>query len=95
MPNKDFESGEPPGAEASLRPDADSFDEKVKIFIESKNQSITDGKPIDYQRMWLDIEDLANGRQDPSEWQDYYPGWIKDDFEELLKKIPDPEFKKI
>jgi len=67
----------------------EGFDGKIENLKYMKEHA-----PHRYHETVQTIKDMAQG-DDPEEVRQYYPGWEKEDFEDLLRELGEAQTKKV
>ena len=65
-----------------LRPNDADFSEKIRYVKESR-----DSDPDAYEAYITDIPQYAEGGGDPEAREQFYPGWTREDFQDLLERL--------
>ncbi len=71
-----------PPNKAEANPIPKDFADKLENLRKQKEDS-----PIMFPGTIIDLENLAEGRDDDGIGKQYYPGWSADDFKKLLAAI--------
>lgn len=68
------------------RPKDEDFDRKIKGYLESRKYA-----EWQYEQIKWELEDFSRGRGDVMVRTEFYPGWLNEDFKELLRRLKEKE----
>jgi len=70
----------------SKRPTKEDFKVKIEGYMRTKEAATHQ-----YQSIIYELQDLSNGEGDQDIRDEYYKGWIDEDFKEMLKRLGEEE----